>query len=64
MLRFTIRDVILLTVIVALIAALLLERRARRNERLVTVNWTSEEELEWANYIVGRSSSTGRSWTS
>jgi hypothetical protein len=48
MLRFTIRDVILLTVIVALLAALLMERQSRRNERLVTVNWASEEEREWA----------------
>src|SRR5688572_13366379 len=46
--RFTIRDVLWLTVVVALVGALLLERHERRNERLVTVNWTSEEEQEWA----------------
>jgi hypothetical protein len=46
--RFSIRDLVLVTAIVALIAALLMERHARRNERLVTVNWTSEEEREWA----------------
>ena len=45
--RFTIRDLLMLTVIVALIAALIIERQSRRNERLVTVNWTSEEEREW-----------------
>jgi hypothetical protein len=48
MLRFSIRDLVLVTVIVALVGALLIERQARRNERLVTVNWTSEEEREWA----------------
>jgi hypothetical protein len=46
--RFTIRDLVLITVIVALVGALLIERHERRNERLVTVNWTSEEEREWA----------------
>jgi hypothetical protein len=46
--RFTIRDMVLVTAIVALVAALLIERRARRSERLVTVNWASEEEREWA----------------
>ena len=48
MFRFTIRDVLWLMVVVALVGALLLERHARRNERLVTVNWTSDEEREWA----------------
>ena len=46
--RFTIRDVVLVTAIVALVAVLLLERQSRRNERIVTVNWTSDEEREWA----------------
>ena len=47
--RFTLRDVLLLTVIVALVVALLIERRARRDDQLATVRWTSEEEREWAN---------------
>jgi hypothetical protein len=46
--RFTIRDVVLVTAIVALVAVLVLERQSRRNERIVTVNWTSDEEREWA----------------
>jgi hypothetical protein len=46
--RFTIRDVVLLTVIVALVGALFIERRARRNEQIATVHWASEEEQEWA----------------
>ncbi len=48
MFRFTIRDVLWLTVVVGLVGALLIEWHARRNERLATVNWTSEEEREWA----------------
>ena len=46
--HFTIRDVVLATAIVALVAVLLLERQSRRNEGIVTVNWTSDEEREWA----------------
>jgi hypothetical protein len=46
--RFSIRDVLWLTLVVGLVGALLIERYERRNERLVTVNWTSEEEQEWA----------------
>jgi hypothetical protein len=46
--RFTIRDVLLLTVIVALVGALFIERRARHNDQIATVRWASEEEQEWA----------------
>jgi hypothetical protein len=46
--RFTIRDVVLVTVIVALATALLIERRTRHNYQIATVRWASEEEQEWA----------------
>ena len=46
--RFTIRDVVLVTAIVALVAALLIERRGRHNDQIATVRWASEEEQEWA----------------
>jgi hypothetical protein len=45
--RFTIRDVVLVTAIVALVAALLIERRGRHNDQSATVRWASEEEQEW-----------------
>jgi len=45
--RFTIRDVVLVTVIVALVAAFLIERRARHNDQIATVRWASAEEQEW-----------------
>jgi hypothetical protein len=46
--RFTIRDVVLATAIVGLVAALLIERRGRHNDQIATVRWVSEEEQEWA----------------
>jgi hypothetical protein len=46
--RFTIRDAVLVTAIVALVAALLIERRGRHNDQIATVRWVSEEEQEWA----------------
>jgi hypothetical protein len=48
MFRFTIRDVLWLTVVVALVGALVIERRWRSNDRIATVHWASEEEQEWA----------------
>ena len=48
MFRFTIRDLLWLTVVVALVGALVIERRWRSNEQIATVHWASEEEQEWA----------------
>ena len=46
--KFSIRDVLWLTVVVALVGALVIERRWRSNDRIATVHWASEEEQEWA----------------
>jgi hypothetical protein len=48
MFRFTIRDLLWLTVVVALVGALVIERRWRSNDQIATVHWASEEEQEWA----------------
>lgn len=47
--RFTIRDLIWLTVIVGLGAALLIQRQERRNDQQAFARWTSEGEREWLN---------------
>lgn len=46
--RFTIRDIVLVTAIIALVAALILERWGRHNDQIATNRWASEEEREWA----------------
>jgi hypothetical protein len=40
--------VLWLTVVVALVGALVIERRWRSNDQIATVHWASEEEQQWA----------------